>query len=323
LLGLLDTGIVEVIHKNEHHRFQLSSNTLILMTSNAGAAIYDDPSVGTRFIQNQQLIKEALQKEAGLPSNGSYQDAPLQAGLRGGFRPEFLGRIDSFIMFSRLQPSHMEQIAQLNLNRMEERIKSSGLFPDLDAMTFDPALRTLLAFKDGFNYGVRNLRSLIEEVFIPPLITYLDHNSGKAVREIRICLDDDQFKRQMCEVSSSIRVLAVDDPEDLRDPEDYRNRFKELGYNWDSASTVNEALNLLKTSDYLFVLMDLIEDVLSQIRRRYPHLPVFIFSDEAPVENVNRVLQAGGAQDFLRKDLDEEEIQRQLHSFRQLYHLNK
>jgi len=318
LLELLDTGVVEVIHKNDHHRFQLSSNTLVFMTSNAGSALYDDPSIGTRFIQNQQLIKEALQKEAGSPADNVVQEGLTQLNLRAGFRPEFLGRIDSFIMFSRLQPSHMEQIAELNLHGLESRIRASGLFPDLNSMNFDPALKTLLAFKDGFNYGVRNLRSLIEDSFVPPLITHLDRKSGTGIKEISFRLEDDLFKKRMCESSKTIRVLAIDDPEDLRDPEDYRNHFKELSFNWDSASTVEEALDLLKRNEYLFVLMDLLEDVLAQIRRRYPHLPVFIFSDEAPVENVNRVLQAGGALDFLRKDLDEVEIQRQLASFRLL-----
>jgi len=319
LLGLLDTGLAEVIHEQQHFRFQLASNSLVFMASNAGATLYNDPSIGSRFLQDQELIKEALQKEGGWEPEETTGTQPAgRYGPGGGFRPEFLSRVDRYILFSRLQPSHMEQIAQLNLAALEERVIGQNLFPQLRSVSFDPALKTLLAFKDGFQYGVRNLKTLIENTFVPPLITYLDEIDPAGVEEIQVILADPPFKSRMCQDEGKIRVLAVDDPEDLRDPSDYRNHFSDMGMEWDSAATVGEALNLLKENDYLFVLMDLLEDVLAQIRRRYPHVPVFIFSDETPLEQVNRVLRAGGARDFLRKDLDEAEIQRQLSVFRQL-----
>lgn len=60
------------------------------------------------------------------------------------------------------------------------------------------------------------------------------------------------------------------------------------------------------------------QDILKQIRRRFPWVPVFIFTNETSESEKNKILQFGGARDFLRKDLDEMEIQRQLKVFQQL-----
>ena len=171
-----------------------------------------------------------------------------------------------------------------------------------------------------FQYGVRNLKTLIETTFLPSLYRISEAGLEKDVKAIYVQLKDIWFTKKMCSEPKRIKVLAIDDPDDLKDPEDYRNHFKDLGLSWDSASSVSAALGLLKKNRYLFVLMDLHPDVLYQIRRRFPDLPVFLFSEEATGEDIKRTLQAGGARDFLRKDLDEADIQVQISLFQQIAH---
>ncbi len=317
-LSLLDEGLVETIHEQKHHRFHLTSDMLVFLTSNAGSSLYEDETIGARFLQNPEIIKETLLKESRWQSRDpEFQGRRIDSGTFG-FRPEFISRIDTFVMLSKLQPSHMEKIAELNLGDLSDRVRTHPDFKAVETMEFDPAVKTLLAFKEGFQFGVRNLRTLVETAFVPPLISYADENSLAGVKRIRISLEDNAFRNRMCVRSGEVRVLAIDDPEDLRDPDDYRHHFKDLGFAWDSASSVSDALQLLKQNEYTFVLMDMHPNILQQIRRRFPSIPVFIFSDEASEDDRNRVLQSGGARDFLRKDLDEVEIQRQLRIFEQL-----
>lgn len=255
-LSMLDEGLVETIHRMSHVRFHLTSKTLIFLTSNAGQTLYEDVTIGSRFLQNAELIKQALQQESRW-TGASASDHQHDPALVPGFRPEFLSRIDMFCMFSKLQPSHMEKIAELNLRELADRIKSFDGFKQIHNIEFDEDLATLFAFKDGFQYGVRNLRTLIETTLIPPLISYADENPMEGLRSIRFQLEDCAFKRDMCVNTQEIRVLAIDDPADLIDPDDYRNHFKDLEFAWDSASSVSDALNLLKSNQYLFVLMDM------------------------------------------------------------------
>jgi ATP-dependent metalloprotease FtsH len=317
-LSLLDEGVVETIHGQAHCRFDLTSQCLLFLTSNAASSLYDDDTVGGRFLQNQELIKQALQ--AGSPwksGDGAFQGERVSGAVKG-FRPEFLGRIDTFIMFSKLRPSHMEEIAELNLGAMSEIIRSHNSYKDVKSVTFDPAVKTLFAFKDGFQYGVRNLRTLIESTLSPPLMVYAETNPTDGIRQVLVELKDEDFHKKMCLSETGVHVLAVDDPEDLRDPEAYRNHFKDLEFTWDSASSWPEALGLLKRNAYSFVLMDADVDILRQIRRRYPTVPVFLFSDEVTEGEKNKIMQAGGARDFLRKDIDEEEIQSHLRTFQKM-----
>ena len=316
-LRMLDEGMVETIHDQAHYRYHLGNRTLLFLTSNAGASLYEDDTIGARFYQNPQVIKEALQRESRWfsPDGG---DALRPSSGFYGFRPEFLSRIDTFMTFSKLQPSHMEAIAELSLRDLGERIRSHGTFKNIETIDLDPALPTLLAFKDGFQYGVRNLKTLIETTFVPPLISYADEHPAEEVTNLRVTIEDDVFREEMFMRPGEVRVLAIDDPADLHDPEDYRHHFKDLHFAWDSASSTEEALQLLKQNRYTFILMDLHLDILHQIRRRFPSVPVFIFSETASEEDLRRVMLSGGARNCLRKAPDEGELQRQWRLVEQL-----
>ena len=64
LLSMLEEGLVETIHKQRHFRFHLGCRSLIFLTANSGAALYDNAALGSRFLQSQELIKQTLQEES-------------------------------------------------------------------------------------------------------------------------------------------------------------------------------------------------------------------------------------------------------------------
>ncbi len=124
-------------------------NTIIIMTSNAGA------------------MQFGLQKHVGFGAHGEQdvheyeqmKETALEA-LKSTFRPEFLNRIDEIIVFHRLDEKDTRRIADLMLRTVAKRMKEQGV--DLE---ISDAAGAFLA-KAGFdeNYGARPLRRAIQRM---------------------------------------------------------------------------------------------------------------------------------------------------------------
>ena len=82
----------------------------------------------------------------------------LLAQLKKTFRPEFLGRIDDTIVFTRLQKDEVRQIAARLMDQVVERLRRAGL-----EASYDGALLDHLA-EIGFDpdYGARPLRRAVQ-----------------------------------------------------------------------------------------------------------------------------------------------------------------
>ncbi|WP_071191543.1 ATP-dependent chaperone ClpB [Trichormus sp. NMC-1] len=77
-------------------------NSIIIMTSNIGSQyILDVSGDDSRYDEMRHRVMEAM---------------------RGSFRPEFLNRVDEFIIFHSLQKSELRQIVQLQVERLRERL---------------------------------------------------------------------------------------------------------------------------------------------------------------------------------------------------------
>ena len=78
--------------------------------------------------------------------------------LKRMFRPEFLNRVDSTIIFRALSKEQITEIVTLELNKVQKRIKDHNV-----ALDVTDAAKTYLAEK-GYNpeYGARPLRRLIQ-----------------------------------------------------------------------------------------------------------------------------------------------------------------
>ena len=141
LLQVLDDGILT---DSQGRRVDFK-NTIIIMTSNVGASqLQNKRPLGFGGAQGEEEDRQ-MKKE-------------LLTQLKKAFRPEFLGRIDDTIVFTRLQKDEIRQIAARLMDQVVERLRPAGL-----EASYDDALLDHLA-ESGFDpdYGARPLRRAIQ-----------------------------------------------------------------------------------------------------------------------------------------------------------------
>ncbi len=138
LLQLLDDGRLT----DNQGRTVDFRNTVVIMTSNIGSAIFDEGG-GT----------ETEKAEA------------VRALLRTQFRPEFLNRIDEVVVFHPLNREHIRKIVDVQLRLVEKRLAERHLELELT-----PAAKDLLAER-GYDpvYGARPLKRVIQQLVLDPL----------------------------------------------------------------------------------------------------------------------------------------------------------
>lgn len=142
LLQILDDGRLT----DSNGRVVNFKNTIIVMTSNAGAStITSKRSLGfggsVETARNYEAMKERVMAE-----------------VKDTFRPEFLNRIDDLIVFHALDPDDIRRIAGLMLESVAGRLREHGM-----RLRYDDAVVNLLA-EEGYdaNYGARPLRRTIQ-----------------------------------------------------------------------------------------------------------------------------------------------------------------
>jgi ATP-dependent Clp protease ATP-binding subunit ClpC len=128
-------------------------NTVIVMTSNLGSNLIQS-SGGLGFNLGGGKASETLDYER-------VKDRVLEAvkDPRNGFKPEFLNRIDSTVVFRPLERSHILEIVDIMMKEVEGRVLEHGL-----VMNITDATRDYLA-EHGFDpkMGARPLRRLIQD----------------------------------------------------------------------------------------------------------------------------------------------------------------
>ena len=127
-------------------------NTVLIMTSN----------LGTQYVTRAGTLGFRSRSEGSEKTEG---DEKIEKALKDTFRPEFLNRIDEIIIFSQLSTEQMEQIVDLQMARVRERLAEHGLSVELS----DPA-RTWLA-REGFDpaFGARPLQRALQKHVESPL----------------------------------------------------------------------------------------------------------------------------------------------------------
>ncbi len=129
-------------------------NTVIIMTSNVGAAMMKkEASLGFKPSEEEEKAKYDDMKDR------------VTGELRRTFRPEFLNRIDETIVFHHLGEEEIKKIVVLMLNELGRRLKEN----DIDIEVSDAAKAELV--KQGFDqtYGARPLRRAIQRLVEDPL----------------------------------------------------------------------------------------------------------------------------------------------------------
>jgi len=89
----------------------------------------------------------------------------LNESLKRAFRPEFINRMDSVVIFRSLNKEDIQQIVSLELNKVAERLKDHEL-----VLTASEEALSLLATQ-GYDteFGARPLRRVIQQRVEDPL----------------------------------------------------------------------------------------------------------------------------------------------------------
>ncbi|MBI5879625.1 MAG: ATP-dependent Clp protease ATP-binding subunit [Chloroflexi bacterium] len=133
-------------------------NTIIIMTSNVGAdLIKRETSLGFTATRRDDSIDTKARYD-------KMKDKVLKE-LKDLFRPEFLNRVDSIVVFSALTRDEIKQIVDLELSKLRPRL----LEHQITLSIAEPA-RELLAEK-GYDpaFGARPLKRLIQSLVEDPL----------------------------------------------------------------------------------------------------------------------------------------------------------
>ncbi len=132
-------------------------NSIVVMTSNIGAElIRRDDTMG--FVSRGEDTKSQDQ------AYKRMKDKVLSE-VKRTFRPEFLNRLDSLVVFHSLSRNHICSIVDLMMNLVAIQLKEKGL-----SMETTEAARELLAEK-GYDptFGARPLRRVIQDMVEDPL----------------------------------------------------------------------------------------------------------------------------------------------------------
>ncbi len=161
LLGILDKATLTL---GDNRRVDLSQ-TLIFMTSNLGGVEISELMTGGMGFA--PLIKPETQ--TGLDQK--VERTAAEAAKRK-FAPEFMNRIDKTVVFHPLRAEQLEQILEIELALVQQRVLETARGRFLFRVT--PGARVFL-LREGtdLKYGARHLKRAIERNVVYPLASLL------------------------------------------------------------------------------------------------------------------------------------------------------
>jgi ATP-dependent Clp protease ATP-binding subunit ClpB len=155
LLGILDKATLTL---GDNRRVDLS-HCIIVMTSNLGAREMSSlVQGGLGFAHNSAVFETCIDEKID-------RTAVEAAGRK--FTPEFMNRLDKVVVFRTLRPEHLQQIVDIELGMVQQRILASAvkfLFHCTQNVK-----NFLLKEGTDLRYGARHLKRAIEKNLVFPL----------------------------------------------------------------------------------------------------------------------------------------------------------
>ncbi len=142
-------------------------NTIIILTSNLGSDIY--------------------RKEKNLEK----RDAEVMNAVKNYFKPEFINRLDSIVIFNSLNDEMMKKIVELQLEDVNIRLEKQGLYMEIT----ESVKKYLLVCGFDEVYGARPLKRTVNELIVDEIA--LQIVEGKIKPPDRIVVDYRQNKVQI------------------------------------------------------------------------------------------------------------------------------
>jgi ATP-dependent Clp protease ATP-binding subunit ClpB len=156
-------------------------NTVIIMTSNIGSQYIQD-------VSDDEIMRERV----------------LEA-LRAHFRPEFLNRVDDIVIFHRLSPEHLREIADIQLNQVQQLLAKRGISVALT----EAASEVLIG--EGYDpvYGARPLKRVLQRRIMDPLALQLIQGDIHDGNHVVVDADDGELSFEVVETAAVREAVPV------------------------------------------------------------------------------------------------------------------
>jgi len=177
LLGILDKATLTL---GDNRRVDLSS-CIIVMTSNLGAGEMNELINGHMGFARPQAALDARIDE-------KINRTAVEAARRK-FSPEFMNRIDKVVVFKMLKPEHLEQILEIELGMVQQRILQATGNNQFVFSCTPRVKRFLLDEGTDPKYGARHLKRSIEKNVVFPLANLVATSQVKLGDFVRIDMD--------------------------------------------------------------------------------------------------------------------------------------
>lgn len=148
-LQIFDEGILT----DSHGRRVNFCNTIIIMTSNIGADIFNEKgNIGfSRLGDDDMRLKQI--------------DLRIKEAVKDKFRPELLNRIDQIVIFRHLGYSEIKRIIEKFIGRINERLVDRKICVELEESAYD----VLMEMGYSREFGAREMERTINKVISSPL----------------------------------------------------------------------------------------------------------------------------------------------------------
>ena len=160
LLGMLDKATLTL---GDNRRVDLSQ-TVIFLTSNLGGGdITELMAGGYGFIESDDKPKTNLDQKV--------ERTAVEAARRK-FSPEFMNRLDKVVVFHPLQRKQLEQVLDIELTMVQQRVLETAKGQFLFRVT-EPGRDFILQEGTDQRYGARHLKRAIERHIVYPMANLL------------------------------------------------------------------------------------------------------------------------------------------------------
>lgn len=169
-------------------------NTVIIMTSNLGAAFLNDMADG--------------------PVNKTTRDLVMGA-ITSHFPPEFVNRVDSIVVYRPLSRRNIMKIIDLRLKEVQERLEDRKITLELN----DEAKNYLVSMGYSPQYGARPLNRAIQSELLNPLSVMLLADRVRDGETVRIGFDGPRNRLIIFpnHEGQQVEDMDIDEYDDLED----------------------------------------------------------------------------------------------------------
>ena len=166
-------------------------NTIIIMTTNAGAKEMDSGAIGLGGGIAGKVIREATHKR--------------DAALKNYFTPEFRNRLDGVIHFNKLGTEYIVQVVDKFLTELENKLSAKNVSMDVDY-----AVKEWLA-ETGYDpkMGARPIARIVDQQIKKPLSHEILFGALEKGGHVRVVLGDEEEGRHKIDFKFEVKNDVV------------------------------------------------------------------------------------------------------------------